>query len=317
MPRLNRQKRNKGAVHELAVFAGAGGAILGGRLLGWRTVCAVELDAYAAAILAQRQNDGCLDVFPIWSDVCTFDGRPFRRIADVVSLGFPCNDISPTGPGFGIDGPKSSLWSQGARIIREVQPAAAVVENSPRLTSRGLYRVLGDLAEMGFDCEWGCLSAADAIWLDGVPAVDHQRERIWIVAIHPERAAKSPCLDSVQLLRGALVHAPRSARVRVPVSADRRTELRSVHNGRFGNGAAVGANAHLQRRQKQQSTESAETEHAPLERSGWWQCEPPVGRVVDGLANRVDRLHAAGNGQVPAVAALAWRVLRERHGEER
>ncbi len=74
-------------MNELALFAGAGGGILGGHLLGWRTVCAVERDAYAAQVLAQRQNDGALRAFPIWSDVCSFDGRPWRGLIDVVSGG--------------------------------------------------------------------------------------------------------------------------------------------------------------------------------------------------------------------------------------
>jgi hypothetical protein len=84
-------------LNELALFAGVGGGILGGKLLGWNTVCAVERDAYAAAVLAQRQNDGVLEPFPIWSDVTTFDGRPWRGIVDVVSGGFPCQDISSQG----------------------------------------------------------------------------------------------------------------------------------------------------------------------------------------------------------------------------
>ena len=81
-------------MNELALFAGAGGGILGGHLAGWRTVCAVERDAYAAQVLSQRQNDGCLAPFPIWSDVCSFDDRPWRGIVDVISGGFPCQDIS-------------------------------------------------------------------------------------------------------------------------------------------------------------------------------------------------------------------------------
>jgi hypothetical protein len=89
-------------MNELALFAGAGGGILGGHMLGWRTVCAVERDAYAAQVLAQRQNDGALRPFPIWSDVCSFDGRPWRGVVDVVSGGFPCQDISVAGKGAGI-----------------------------------------------------------------------------------------------------------------------------------------------------------------------------------------------------------------------
>jgi DNA (cytosine-5)-methyltransferase 1 len=144
-------------MNELALFAGAGGGILGGKLLGWRTVCAVEWEPYAAGVLAARQNDKVLEPFPIWDDVQTFDGRPWRGIVDVVSGGFPCQDISSAGKGAGIDGARSGMWGQMARIIREVQPEFALVENSPMLLSRGLGRVLGDLAEMGFDAKWGVL----------------------------------------------------------------------------------------------------------------------------------------------------------------
>jgi len=162
-------------LNELALFAGAGGGILGGKLLGWRTVCAVEWEAYPASVLCARQNDGLLPTFPIWDDVQTFDGKPWAGIVDVVSGGFPCQDISAAGKGAGIDGERSGMWGEMARIIHEVRPRFVFVENSPMLTSRGLGRVLGDLASMGFDARWGVLGAAS------VGAV-HLRERIWIVA---------------------------------------------------------------------------------------------------------------------------------------
>jgi DNA (cytosine-5)-methyltransferase 1 len=167
-------------VNELALFAGAGGGILGGHLLGWRTVCAVEIAPFAAGILCARQNDGLLSVFPVWDDVCTFDGRPWRGRVDVISGGFPCQDISNAGKGAGITGERSGLWTQFARIIREVEPAFAFVENSLMLASRGLDVVLADLAEMGFDAEW-CVLGADAV------GAQHHRERIWILASHPGR----------------------------------------------------------------------------------------------------------------------------------
>lgn len=166
-------------LRELALFAGAGGGILGGHLLGWRTVCAVERDVHSAQILAQRQNDKIFEPFPIWSDVRSFDGRPWKGIVDVVSGGFPCQDISSAGKGAGIYGPKSSLWKDMARIISEVQPEFAFVENSPALTSRGLGVVLGDLATMGFDARWGVLRASES-------GLRHSRARIWIVASHPK-----------------------------------------------------------------------------------------------------------------------------------
>jgi DNA (cytosine-5)-methyltransferase 1 len=86
-------------MNELALFAGAGGGILGGKLLGWRTVCAVEWEPYPASVLCARQNDGLLPPFPIWDDIQTFDGRPWQGIVDVVSGGFPCQDISVAGGG--------------------------------------------------------------------------------------------------------------------------------------------------------------------------------------------------------------------------
>jgi len=166
---------NKENLNELALFAGAGGGILGGKLLGWRTVCAVEWEAYPASVLCARQNDGLLPNFPIWDDICTFDGKPWRGIVDVISGGFPCTDISVAGKGAGIDGEASGMWREMARVIHEVQPRFVFVENSPMLTSRGLGTVLGDLASMGFDANWGVLGASDV-------GAKHKRDRIWIVA---------------------------------------------------------------------------------------------------------------------------------------
>lgn len=165
-------------MYELALFAGAGGGILGGKLLGWRTVCAVELADYPRRVLLARQSD-CLDPFPIWDDVSTFDGKPWRGVVDIVTGGFPCQDISVAGKGVGIDGARSGLWKEMARIIGEVGPRFALVENSPMLVGRGLAVVLGDLAAMGYDARWGVLGAGHV----GAP---HARERLWLVAYRNE-----------------------------------------------------------------------------------------------------------------------------------
>jgi len=242
-------------MNELALFAGAGGGILGGHLLGWRTVCAVEWEAYPASILCARQNDGLLPSFPIWDDVQTFDGKPWRGIVDVVSGGFPCQDISAAGRGGGIEAERSGMWKEMARIIGEVRPRYAFVENSPMLTSRGLGTVLRDLASMGFDAEWGVLSAADV-------GANHQRERIWIVG--------------------------HSNRLRLEGNASRK-QLRI-----------------------QKKTISR--------LNGWdgsWNSlpKPYYIRSSDGMASRVDRLKAIGNGQVPLCAATAWNLLKDRLNE--
>lgn len=116
-----------------------------------------------------RQNDGTYPPFPIWDDVRTFDGHPWRGRVDLVAGGFPCQDVSianthrKADEGDGLDGLRSGLWSEMRRIIREVRPRRVEVENSPRLLvlgRAGLSRILGDLAELGFDARWGVLGAA-------------------------------------------------------------------------------------------------------------------------------------------------------------
>jgi DNA (cytosine-5)-methyltransferase 1 len=270
-------------LRELALFAGGGGGILGGRLLGWRTICAVELDPYAASILVARQNDGTLAPFPVWDDVCTFDGKPWRGRVDVVSGGFPCQDTSAANPkGAGINGARSGLWREMARIIREVEPLFVFVENSPRLVSKGLGQVLGDLAKMGFDAEWGVLGARHA----GAP---HRRDRMWVVASNPARYRR------------------RERRAR---SQDKQEPGQAV----LCCGALtdiVRAGLPLAEREALCGTERRDEGRAASECS-WWSAEPDVVRMVHGVSARVDRIKVLGNAQVPAVAALAWRILFER-----
>jgi DNA (cytosine-5)-methyltransferase 1 len=268
-------------MNELALFAGAGGGILGGKLLGWRTVCAVEWEQYPASVLCARQNDGLLPPFPIWDDVRTFNGRPWRGIVDVVSGGFPCQDISAAGKGAGIDGERSGMWREMARIIHEVRPRYALVENSPMLTSRGLGTVLGDLAEMGFDARWGVLGAADV-------GANHQRDRIWIVATNTRYGEQRQQESFV------------------------RQECSKSIGKEFGNLCENISNAHSAQRERGRFSVGAQPQYADFECSSWWQSEPNLGRVANGVAARVDRLKAIGNGQVPLCAATAWRFLTGR-----
>ena len=286
-------------MNELALFAGAGGGILGGHLLGWRTVCAVEWEPYPASVLCARQNNEILAPFPIWDDVRTFDGKPWAGIVDVVSGGFPCQDISSAGGGAGITGSRSGLWKEMARIIGEVRPRYAFIENSPMLTLRGLDTVLCDLASMGFDANWGVVSAADV----GAP---HLRERIWILA---------------HAMRGSRSTEPWEQQSQRPEIVDRGGERNVAHsNSNSQSTGAINAErvcepdmAHANSPQCQ-GNECAEREqltHTDVSGGGWWSSEPNVGRVANGVASRVDRLKAIGNGQVPAVAAAAFQLLSE------
>jgi DNA (cytosine-5)-methyltransferase 1 len=165
----------EGAVNELALFAGSGGGLLSSMLHGWRPVAAVEIEDYARRVLLQRQADGILPIFPVWDDIKTFDGKPWRGKIDLISGGFPCTDISAAGKGAGIEGEQSGLWSEMARVIDEVRPAYVYAENSPLLVQRGLGVVLRDLAKMGYAARWGIVGADDI-------AAPHRRKRIWILA---------------------------------------------------------------------------------------------------------------------------------------
>jgi DNA (cytosine-5)-methyltransferase 1 len=297
-----RQAISECSLNELALFAGAGGGILGGKLLGWTTVCAVEYNAYARSVLLARQNDGTLAPFPIWDDVRTFDGKPWRGIVDVVSGGFPCQDISAAGKGAGIDGERSGLWGEMARIIREVQPRFVFVENSPILTSRGLGRVLGDLAEMGFDAEWGVVSAADT----GAP---HIRERIWIVAYpmcHGQLGQAAAGVDPYNSERSSETHRQIRCHVANATKPGNQNVADSMRTGlsvayEYGDCSSAPDGKHARR----------ELVRADATRNrNDWPTEPGVGRVVDGLAHRMDRIKALGNGQVSRVAATAWNLLK-------
>jgi DNA (cytosine-5)-methyltransferase 1 len=342
---------NKENLNELALFAGAGGGILGGHLLGWRTVCAVEWEPYPASVLCARQNDGLLPPFPIWDDVCSFDGKPWRGIVDVISGGFPCQDISAAGKGAGIDGERSGMWREMARIIHEVRPRFVFVENSPMLTSRGLGAVLGDLATMGFDAKWGVLGANDI-------GANHQRDRIWIRAeqmgnthndgqtytkICPSFTQRSDTSSTWQeqtrqfersseqyaelantncnRLHGSKTEWDRESEWSICKNqSDNRSEIWSEIDrcSKFGskekisNTQAIGLQGSGQHEQSFHSKTSRQRKADGLiygRSPEFWAIEPNVGRVAHGVASRVDRIKAIGNGQVPLCAATAWRIL--------
>lgn len=349
-------------MNELALFAGAGGGILGGKILGWHTVGAVEIEKYPRECLLARQRDGVLDAFPIWDDVCTFDGKPWRGCVDVVSGGFPCQDISSAGKGAGIEGARSGLWKEMCRLICEVRPRYAFMENSPMLTSRGLGVVLEDLAEAGYDAEWMVLGAADV----GAP---HRRDRIWILArdrrckvdshadlqrlgwrsTQPRKVEEVGCVAGhangehelqEQEVFGGCREVAGPGRVCCEVGeyttapdtnahSVQCTEQECQHEGaeEFGGGCNDGVEAGgyvpyacesqcegvdcVSEQCTQADSGTGDAGGVGCFRFGW-TVEPDVGRVADGVAARVDRLKAIGNGQVPLVAATAFYELLRR-----
>jgi len=248
-------------VNELALFAGAGGGILAGKVRGWRTVCAVEWEPYAACVLAARQNDGFLAPFPVWDDVQTFDGRPWRGIVDVVSGGFPCQDISVAGKGAGITGERSGMWRHMARIVGEVRPRYVFVENSPALITRGLGFVLGDLAALGYDCKWTVLGAADV----GAP---HQRDRFWLVAHANSLRELQP--------QGSISEEWRRA-------GDCGAEMADASLPRFSS-----CNQSASRPQKQILEKQFGGSSYEFGDRKYWEAEPDVGRMAHGMADKLD-----------------------------
>ena len=241
-------------MNELALFAGAGGGLLASKLLGWSTVCAVEIERYPREVLLQRQRDGILEPFPIWDDVRTFDGRPWRGLVDVVSGGFPCQDISSAGKGAGLAGDRSGLWFEYERIVKEVRPRFVFAENSPNLRTRGLGTIIEGLTGLGYDVRWGVLGAGHFGSL-------HKRSRMWLVAYSKWCQRREG--------RKAEPHCGTAGRV------GRVFELFSE------NESWVGALSRF--------------------------------RGMDaGVARNVDRTDSIRNGQVPAVAAAAFRILERR-----
>ena len=161
----------------LALCSGIGGIELGlAAAIGpsYRTVCHVEREAYCAGVLAARMQDGALDTAPIWSDLASFDARPWRGVVDIVTAGYPCQPFSLAGSRDGAADPRH-LWPHVARIIGECQPGLVFLENVPGHVSLGLREVCADLREMGYDVAAGIFSAAQV----GAP---HLRKRLFLLA---------------------------------------------------------------------------------------------------------------------------------------
>ena len=224
-------------------------------LLGHLPIGACEIEAFPRNVLLQRQRDGALPRFPIWGDITTLDGKPWRGHVDVLAGGFPCQDLSTQGANHhakqGLDGSRSGLWAEYKRLVGEIQPYFVFAENSPNLRTHGLIRVLKDLAELGYDARWCKLGGCHV-------GADHRRERLWVLAY------------------------------------------------RNGDG--------LERRLCGDQEGPGHTAAGPMEglcESKVWADlpAPDAFGAANGLAGKLDRLKAIGNGQIPAVAAFAFTLL--------
>jgi len=267
----------------LDLFSGIGGFSLGLERAGMRTVAFCEIEPYCRAVLTKHWPG-----VPIYDDVRTLTSDRLRAdgiVPDVICGGFPCQDISVAGKGAGINGERSGLWSEYARIIGEVRPRYVIVENVAALLNRGLDRVLGDLAALGYDAEWHCIPASAV----GAP---HRRDRVWIIA-HAERhgfqerehvGRPSENQAGSKLARDTPYRMATS-----PDAPDTECRQRSL-GGQTGRMGWLYKSIQGNRRWKIAS-------------------EPVLGRGADGIPDRVDRCRALGNAVVPQIPEIIGRAI--------
>jgi DNA (cytosine-5)-methyltransferase 1 len=277
----------------LDLFSGIGGfALAAQRVWGDELDIAgfCEIDDYCCKVLNKNFPN-----VPIHNDIKKLDGNQFSDIF-LMTGGFPCQDISIAGKGEGIEGERSGLWSEMCRLISEVRPRYALIENVPMLIHRGLERVLCDLAEIGYDAEWQVIGADEVgAW--------HQRKRVWIVAYprceHGERKKVLQKYEKQDRKKNAIEFKRSTKRNRERITS--RTEEFS--------------NSNSSRRKEQWWTESIQekfitAEYSSKTKGSYWITEPNVGRVANGISNRVDRLKGLGNAIVPQCSEVIMEIIK-------
>ena len=276
----------------LSLFAGIGGIDLGLERTGMVCVGQVEIDSYCQRVLAKHWPE-----VPRHDDVRTaVEWWGGRLSPDVVAGGFPCQPVSRAGRRRA-QADDRWLWPEFAGVIRALRPRYALVENVPGLLTRGLGDVLGDLAELGYDAEWDCLSAAFA----GAP---HIRGRIFLVA-HANGEGRLQPEGRVSTLRGrAGDGSPETATL--SDTASERREVRPPADSRPATAQLLPDPGRGRHRAPQGVLPAGR--HGPLD-GDWWAVEPDVGRVAYGVPAGVDRRRALGNAVVPQVAEYVGRLI--------
>lgn len=317
-------------MNELSLFTGAGGGVLGTKLLGFNHIGYVEINEYCQRVIAQRIKDGILDEAPIFSDIRAFIDQGYASsytgLVDIITAGFPCQPFSVAGKREG-GGDDRNMWPETIEVIREIRPKIVLLENVPGLLTpvqrwairlipktKGWFRriaikiafpsyfgrILRDMAACGFDARWRMLSAAEV----GAP---HKRDRLWIVAYTNSQGQSDVTTRTEE---GIVVVADTQKHSQRPGLCA--SEPGQIGRGRSSHsGCAINvADTTIPRLQKREGLQPRRQETDPtIKTLEWWATEPDVGRVANGVANRVDRLKAHGNGQVPIVAKTAWQIL--------
>jgi len=254
---------------------------LGLERAGMRVLWQVEIDPFCREVLNKHWPD-----VPVYGDIREVRGKEVANV-DVLCGGFPCQDISNAGRRKGIQGARSSLWKEFARLVGEIRPRYVIVENVAALRSRGLDVVLGDLSALGYDAEWDCIRASDV----GAP---HRRDRLWLVA-YPE-------CEPVRVEPRGICGPGREGATFAGLDGDARAVAHSDCSGEPQPGRVVGE---VRRRLGDRGPETR----------SYWAVEPDVGRVAYGVPARVDRLRALGNALVPQIAEwIGRRILAYEEG---
>lgn len=273
------------------LFAGIGGGLLADLILGHTPVVAIEWDAYACKVLRERAADGWFPGLSVWEgDVRLFDPSEYTAKVDCIHAGFPCQDISVAGKQAGVsEGTRSGLYREVLRIAGVVRPKQLFLENVSAILSNGLGTVLGDLAALGYDCRWLCIRASDV----GAP---HHRDRWFALA---NSTGDGDRRDSGELSRTDEPQASKRQEKRIcqPVNAS---------EGRVQTNVADTDSA---QRQRDKRAKRINQKHTNASSASWWSVEPELGRVANGVPNRVGQLKGYGNAQVPIQAAAAYRLL--------
>jgi DNA (cytosine-5)-methyltransferase 1 len=277
-------------VRVLDLFSGIGGFSLGLERAGYRTVAFCEIDAWCRSVLAHHWPG-----VPCYTDIRELSADRLARDGievDAMCGGFPCQDISVAGAGAGIDGTRSGLWGEYARLIGELRPADVYVENVSALLARGLERVLGDLAALGYDAEWHCIPASAV----GAP---HRRDRVWIVAHSRSRLAQ---------LGRAAGHMGSQAGADEGESKERQRLRNAFDNGRqalaYANESRLeGLGRLLQRAREQSAWKDGEA----IE--GGRLVKPGLRLLAHGVPERVAKLRAFGNAVVPQIPEILGRAV--------
>lgn len=286
----------------LDLFSGIGGFSLGLERAGFKTVAFCEIDKRAHKILQKHWPD-----VPIFDDVKSLDGRKLYEAGvgaiDVIAGGFPCQDISAAWAGPGLAGKRSGLWFEFARLIGELKPKYAIIENVANLRKRGLGIVLQDLACMGFDADWSIIPASSV----GAP---HQRDRLWIVAKRRWEPVvfTGECFGEDEELEPICTHC-RSDFAECdcfgPSSAeDAGWELEEEDWGFVAYPDSAG-------REQQCWPVSILPKHLPFECYSWFRHEPAVGRVANGIPNRSYRIQKLGNAVTPFIPWLIGEQIKD------